>query len=63
MFEMLGNFSLGDYYKDEAISMAYDFVTREIGIPRENLRISVHEKDDIARNLWKKVRVYFAMDA
>ena len=63
MFEMLGNFSLGDYYKDEAIFMAYDFVTREIGIPRENLRISVHEKDDIARNLWKKVRVYFAMDA
>lgn len=62
MFEMLGNFSLGDYYKDEAISMAYDFVTREIGIPRENLRISVHEKDDIARNLWKKVRVYFAME-
>lgn len=62
MFEMLGNFSLGDYYKDEAIFMAYDFVTREIGIPRENLRISVHEKDDIARNLWKKVRVYFAME-
>ncbi len=55
MFEMLGNFSLGDYYKEEAIVMAYDFVTREIGIPREHLRVSVHEKDDVARELWKKV--------
>ena len=35
--------------------MAYDFVTREIGIPREHLRVSVHEKDDVARELWKKV--------
>lgn len=55
MFEMLGNFSLGDYYKEEAIVMAYDFVTREIGIPREHLRVSVHEKDDVVRELWKKV--------
>ena len=55
MFEMLGNFSLGDYYKEEAITMAYDFVTREIGIPRKHLRVSVHEKDGEARELWKKV--------
>lgn len=42
MFEMLGNFSLGDYGKEEAISMAYEFVCKELQIPQENLRVSVH---------------------
>ena len=55
MFEMLGNFSLGDYYKEEAISMAYEFITKEIGLKKDNLRISVHEKDETARTIWKSV--------
>ena len=55
MFEMLGNFSLGDYYKEEAISMAYEFITKEIGLKKDNLRISVHERDETARTIWKSV--------
>ena len=55
MFEMLGNFSLGDYYKEEAIIMAYEFVHKVLGIKQDNLRVSVHEKDDSAKTLWKNV--------
>lgn len=55
MFEMLGNFSLGDYYKEEAIMMAYEFVHKILGIDQEYLRVSIHEKDETARSLWKKV--------
>ena len=55
MFEMLGNFSLGDYYKDEAISMAYEFVSKVLQIPNSYLRVSIHEKDDSARSIWKSV--------
>lgn len=55
MFEMLGNFSLGDYGKEEAISMAYEFICKELQIPQENLRVSVHSQDEISYNLWKKV--------
>ena len=55
MFEMLGNFSLGSYYKEEAISLAYRFLIHEIGMNKEHLRISVHEKDSTARELWKSV--------
>ena len=55
MFEMLGNFSLGDYYKEEAISMAHEFITKEIGLKKDNLRISVHERDETARTIWKSV--------
>lgn len=55
MFEMLGNFSLGDYYKDEAISMAYEFVSKVLQIPNSHLRVSIHEKDDSARSIWKSV--------
>ena len=59
---MLGNFSLGDYYKEEAIAMAYEFVHKELGIPNEFLRVSVHEKDNTARELWRKVAAETRID-
>ena len=55
MFEMLGNFSLGAYYKEEAILLANQFLLQEIGMNKENLRVSVHEKDPVSKELWKKV--------
>ncbi len=55
LFEMLGNFSFGDYFKREAIAFAWEFVTRELGFPREHLRVSVYRPDDEARALWREV--------
>ncbi|MGZ8375691.1 MAG: alanine--tRNA ligase [Gemmatirosa sp.] len=54
-FEMLGNFSFGDYFKRDAIRFAWAFVTEELGIPREHLRVSVFHEDDEARQLWREV--------
>src|SRR5687767_15945464 len=54
-FEMLGNFSFGDYFKRDAIAFAWEFVTRELGIPGDLVRVSVHHKDDEARKLWKEL--------
>ena len=54
-FEMLGNFSFGDYFKRDAIRFAWEFVTRELGIPEEHLRVTVYESDDEARALWKEI--------
>ncbi|HET7613342.1 MAG TPA: alanine--tRNA ligase, partial [Gemmatimonadaceae bacterium] len=54
-FEMLGNFSFGDYFKRDAIRFAWEFVTNELKIPREHLRVSVFEDDDEARALWREV--------
>ncbi|RME75204.1 MAG: alanine--tRNA ligase, partial [Planctomycetota bacterium] len=54
-FEMLGNFSFGDYFKREAISYAWDFLTNEIGLPRERLWISIYETDDEAGEIWREV--------
>jgi alanyl-tRNA synthetase len=54
-FEMLGNFSFGDYFKRDAIQFAWAFVTEELGIPREHLRVSVYHEDDEARQLWRDV--------
>jgi alanyl-tRNA synthetase len=54
-FEMLGNFSFGDYFKRDAIRFAWEFVTEELKIPREHLRVTVFHEDDEARQLWKEV--------
>jgi alanyl-tRNA synthetase len=54
-FEMLGNFSFGDYFKDEAIEFGWDLVTRVWGLPQEHLTATVYEEDDEAEELWKKV--------
>ncbi|MDR0788263.1 MAG: alanine--tRNA ligase [Gemmatimonadota bacterium] len=54
-FEMLGNFSFGDYFKPDAIRYAWEFLTGELGIPRERLWITVHYTDDEAAELWTKI--------
>ena len=54
-FEMLGNFSFGDYFKDEAIRFAWDLVTRVWGLPQEHLFATVFEEDDEAWELWAKL--------
>ncbi|MDR0404421.1 MAG: alanine--tRNA ligase [Oscillospiraceae bacterium] len=54
-FEMLGNFSFGDYFKEEAISFAFEFCTKVVGLPSEKLVVSVFEKDKEAYELWRKI--------
>lgn len=51
-FEMLGNFSFGDYFKKEAISLAWDFITKELGLPQDRLHISVYQEDNEAYRIW-----------
>ncbi len=54
-FEMLGNFSFGDYFKEQAIEHAWTLVTREFGLPREKLTVTVYSEDDEAHGLWRKI--------
>ncbi|WP_300513523.1 alanine--tRNA ligase, partial [Aliiroseovarius sp.] len=56
-FEMLGNFSFGDYFKKEAIPFAWELITREFDIPKDKLYTTVYHTDDEAFEIWKKVGV------
>ncbi|MCK0143554.1 alanine--tRNA ligase [Aliiroseovarius sp. F20344] len=56
-FEMLGNFSFGDYFKSEAIPFAWNLITKEFGIPKEKLYVTVYHTDDEAYDIWKKLGV------
>ncbi|OAN52436.1 alanine--tRNA ligase [Magnetospirillum moscoviense] len=54
-FEMLGNFSFGDYFKDRAIELAWNLITKEFGLPKDKLLVTVYHDDDEAFNAWKKI--------
>jgi alanyl-tRNA synthetase len=54
-FEMLGNFSFGDYFKEDAINFAWTLVTKHFGLPKDKLLVTVFHEDDEAANLWKKI--------
>ena len=53
-FEMLGNFSFGDYFKSEAIPFAWELITKELDIPKDRLLVTVYHTDDEAAEIWKK---------
>lgn len=54
-FEMLGNFSFGDYFKDDAIRFAWELVTKDFALPKDKLTVTVYHEDDEAFSLWKKI--------
>lgn len=54
-FEMLGNFSFGNYFKEDAIKFCWKFLTEELGLPKEKLYITIYKDDDEAAELWQKV--------
>src|SRR6202163_3609533 len=54
-FEMLGNFSFGDYFKADAIPFAWELVTKRFGLPKDKLLVTVYHTDDEAAGFWKKI--------
>ncbi|GAA5105461.1 alanine--tRNA ligase [Bartonella jaculi] len=54
-FEMLGNFSFGDYFKEEAIFLSWNLLTKEFCLPKEKLLVTVYHSDDVAAELWRKI--------
>jgi len=54
-FEMLGNFSFGDYFKENAIELAWNLITKEYGLPVDKLLVTVHSSDEDAAGLWRKI--------
>ncbi len=54
-FEMLGNFSFGDYFKERAIELAWNLITKEYGLPKDRLLVTVYSEDEDAAKLWKKI--------
>ncbi len=54
-FEMLGNFSFGDYFKEEAIHFAWEFIHKDLGLPKDRLMVSVNPADEDAVALWRKI--------
>jgi alanyl-tRNA synthetase len=54
-FEMLGNFSFGDYFKEQAIAHAWTLITKEYGLPKDKLYVTVYHDDDVAADFWKKI--------
>ena len=54
-FEMLGNFSFGDYFKEDAIKNAWEFITEVLKLPKDRLYVTVYKEDDEAREIWKRV--------
>jgi alanyl-tRNA synthetase len=54
-FEMLGNFSFGDYFKDRAIELAWNLITKEFDLPVDRLMVTVYAEDDVAFDLWRKI--------